>query len=261
MTSDAHHALDGRMNLWRLEWLRLVRTPRAIALGAVYIIIGLVEPVVTKYENKLLAHVGNGVRVYLPPPTPAAGLNSYISEASLVGLIVAVVLAAGALSFDSRHGLATFLRTRVQSTWQLIMPRFGVSAAAAAVAYALGTIAAWYETDLLIGHLPVAGVLAGILCGVVYLAFAVALAALAASFVRSTLATAGTTLAVLLLIPIAGTFGAFANWLPSTLVNAPVDLVSGAHQLSHFIPVLTVTVAASAALLAIAVVRLRAREI
>lgn len=249
------------MNLWRLEWLRLIRTPRALALGAVYVLLGLIEPVATKYENKLLGHVGNGVRIYLPPPTPSQGLAGYVSQASTVGLIVAVVLAAGALSFDSRHGLATYLRTRVNSTWQLVAPRFAVSAAAAAAAYLLGTLAASYETDLLIGHLPVGGLLAGILCAVAYLAFAVAVTALAASIVRSTLATAGLTLAVLLLLPIAGTFGAITNWLPSTLVNAPVDLASGAHQLSHFIPALAVTVAAGSAAVGIAVLRLRAREI
>ena len=45
------------------------------------------------------------------------------------------------------------------------------------------------------------------------------------------------------------------------LVNAPVDLASGAHQLPHYLPALAVTVAASATALMIAVVRLRAREI
>jgi len=249
------------MNLWRLERLRLTRTPRALALGAVYVLLGLIEPVLTKYENKLLGHAGNGIRIYLPPPTPADGLRGYISQASLIGLIVVVVLAAGALSFDSRQGLATFLRTRVTNIWTLVTPRFAVSAAAAVVAYLLGTLAAWYETDLLIGSLPVPGMLAGILCGAAYLVFAVSLTALAASLARSTLAVSGITLAVLLVLPIASTFRTIHDWLPSALVNAPVDLVSGAHQLPHYLPALAVTVAGSAAALTIAVSRLRTREI
>ena len=43
-----------QMNLWRLEWLRLTRTPRAIALAAVFLFIGFVEPVVTRYEQDLI---------------------------------------------------------------------------------------------------------------------------------------------------------------------------------------------------------------
>lgn len=250
-----------RMNLWRLEWLRLTRTPRALALGAVYVLLGLVQPVLTKYENKLLGHAGNGIRIYLPPPTPADGLNGFVSQASLLGLIVVVVLAAGALGFDSRPGLATFLRTRAANIPALVTPRFAVSAAAAVVAYLLGTLAAWYETDLLIGSLPVSGMLAGILCGAAYLVFAVSLTALAASLARSTLAVSGITLAVLLVLPVVSTFHAIHGWLPSTLVNAPVDLASGAHQLPHYLPALGVTVGGSAAALAIAMYRLRTREI
>lgn len=252
------------MNLWRLEWLRMTRTPRALALGAVFIAFGLLEPVATKYQNQLLGHVGRGVRIYLPPPVPSSALSAYIGEASLIGLIVVVAIAAGAFSFDAHPGLATFLRTRVTSTRRLVLPRFAVGAAAAAIAYLLGTLAAWFETDLLIGPLPAAWMLAGIGCGALYLAFAVALVALAASIARGTLATVGITLAALLLLPVAGTWHVIDNWLPSALVNDPVTLVggtSGAHHLPHYLPALGVTLAASAAALALAVFRLRAREI
>ena len=262
MTNSAQQAVRaGRMNLWRLEWLRMIRTPRALALGAIYIALGLIEPVATKYQNQLLGRVGRGVRIYLPPPTPPDALSGYIAQVSTIGLIVVVAIAAGAFSFDARHGLATFLRTRVASIWQLVSPRFAVNAAAAAIAYLLGTLGAWYETDLLIGSLPVAWMLAGILCGAVYLAFAVAVTALAASMARSTVATAGIALAVLLALPIAGTFHAIDNWLPSALVNDPIALLGGAHHLPHYLPALGVSIAASAVALTIAVRQLRTREI
>ena len=254
-------ARSGRMSLWRLEWLRLTRTPRALALAAVFVFFGLLEPALARYQSQIFRHVGNGVRIEFPAATPAQGIGSYASELSGIGLIVVVVIAAGALSFDARPGLATFLRTRVASIWQLVAPRFAVWAAAAAIAYLLGTLAAWYETELLIGSPAVAGMLAGILCGAVYLAFAVAVTALAASVVRSTLATVGIALAVLLLLPIAGTFHAVDNWLPTTLASALADLLTRAHPLSHYLPTFAVTVAAGAAALAIAVLRLRAREI
>jgi ABC-2 type transport system permease protein len=248
----------GPMNLWRLEWLRLTRTPRALALGAVFTFFGLLEPVVTRYQSQIFRDLGNGVRISFPPATPAAGISSYLGG---IGLVVVVVIAAGAFTFDAHHGLATFLRTRVASIWQLVAPRFAVNAAAAAIAYLLGTLAAWYEMDLLIGPLPVAAMVAGILCGAAYLAFAVALTALAASIAPGTLATVGITLVVMLLLPVAGTLRRIDNWLPSTLATAPVDLLNGAHHLSHYLPAFAVTVTVGVAALAIAVLRLRTREI
>jgi hypothetical protein len=108
--------------------------------------------------------------------------------------------------------------------------------------------------------LPPGQVLAGVLCGVTYLAFAVALAALAACLVRSTLAATAITLGILLALPIAATFRAVHDWLPSTLVEAPVDLLTGSH-LSRYLPTFGVTAAATVAVLALAVARLRAREV
>jgi ABC-2 type transport system permease protein len=250
-----------RMTLWRLEWLRLVRTPRAISLAVLFIAIGLIEPVVTKYENTIFAHLGNGVRISSPPPTPADGLNAYVSEVLLVGLILVVVLAASALTFDASQGRAIFLRTRVASSWQLLAPRAAVTAGAAAVAYLLGTLAAWYETSLLLGSLPAPQVLAGVLYGAVYLGFAVAVTALAASLARSTIATSGIAFMILLILPVLGSVRVLARWLPSALVNAPVGLVSRAHQAGYYWPALVVTAVASAAALAVASSRLNAREV
>lgn len=250
-----------RMTLWRLEWLRLTRTPRAIALAAVFAAIGLIEPVVTRYENRLFSHVGAGVKITAPPPTAADGLNSYVSEVTLIGLILVVTLTVGAMTFDTSRGLATFLRTRVSSNWQLVLPRFAVHAGAAAAAYALGTLGAWYETQVLIGPLPPGGMLAGMLCGVAYFTFAVAAAVFAAGVVRSTIGAVGVALSILVALPIASVFHPISGWLPSALVGAPPSLVDGTYKLSHFAPALAVAAAAVVAALAAAVRLLSRREI
>jgi ABC-2 type transport system permease protein len=248
------------MSLWRLEWLRLVRTPRAIALAAVFLFVGMIEPVLTRYERDLIGRLSHGAHIAVAAPTAADGLNSYVTEISLIGLIVVVAIAAGAFCFDVRHGLATFLRTRTSSMWQLMIPRFTACAAAAAAAYLLGTLGAWYETSVLIGSLPVPAVLGGIVCGVVYLTFAVAVTALAASLARTVVGTIAIALAILVLIPIAGAFHVIDAWLPGALVNGPAELITGT-GLAHFAPALGTAVVASIVAVAVAVIRLRAREI
>ena len=251
------------MSSWRLEWLRLTRTPRAIALAAVYVIFGLCEPVLTKYLSKIISHAGGGagkLRISIPAPVPSDGINSYVSQVSTIGLIVVVVIAAGAFGFDSKQGLATFLRTRVRSIWQLIVPRYTVNAAAAITAYVLGTLAAWYETNLLIGSLPVAAMFEGMLCAACYLAFAVALSAVAASVVKNTLGAVGLTVVLLLALPIAALAHSIQNWLPSALVNAPYNLITGTH-LSHYLPAIGTSLVAAALLLIAAAARLRSREV
>ncbi len=252
-----------RMSLWRLEWLRLVRTPRAVSLGAVFLATGLIEPVATRYASVLLSHVARGTQVTLPKPTAAQALSSYVSEAAVIGLVVLVAMAASAYNFDARPGLSAFFRTRVPSMWRLIMPRFAASAAAGVAAYLLGTLAAWYETRLLIGPLPAGGLLAGALCAAVYLMFAVAVTALATSLTTSTVASVGITLAILLAaLPLLGDVHVISSWVPTALVGAPAALVTSppADGLAHFAPALAVSAAAGALSLAAAVLRLQARE-
>ena len=80
-----------------------------------------------------------------------------------------VAISAGAMSFDTHRGFSTFLSTRATGMWVLVATRFTVNATAAALAYTLGLLAAWYETALLLGSLPVGAMLAGLLCESVYL--------------------------------------------------------------------------------------------
>jgi hypothetical protein len=82
----------------------------------------------------------------------------------------------------------------------------------------------------------------------------------AASVVKGTLGTVGMTLIVLLVLPVAGLWHVLTNWLPSTLANAPVSVLSGAH-LSQYLPAFCIAIAASAGLLALAVTQLRSREV
>jgi ABC-2 type transport system permease protein len=248
------------MTLWRLEWLRMVRTPRALILLAVYVSVGLLSPVLARYMSALLKLAQSRITITARPPIPADGIAEYVGQSGQTGLIVVVVIATGALAFDSRRGVSIFLRTRATNMWALMLPRYVVPTAFAVTACLLGTLAAWYETALLIGPLPPRAVLAGLLCQAVYLVFAVAVVAAAASITRTALGTVGLSLGTLLFaLPLAGTLGAVHDWLPSTLMSAPVDLL-GTAQLADYAPALAAAISASPLLLTLAVIRLHRRE-
>jgi len=248
------------MGTWRLEWLRLMRTPRWIALFGVYVIFGLLGPVMAKYLPDIVEHVQSEMTIVVPPPQPKDGIINYINQVGQTGLIVVVAIAASALAFDANRGLSTFLRTRVASVWDLVWPRVAVTAVAAVLAYTLGTMAAWYETALLLGPLPAGAVAAGVLCAAVYLVFAIAVVAAAAAVARKTVGIVGIALTALILMSIAGSLGVLRGWLPSTLAGAPVALLT-ATDLMDYLPAMAVTATSSAALIALAVIGLRRREV
>jgi ABC-2 type transport system permease protein len=215
------------MNLWRLEWLRLVRTKRWIALVGIYVFFGLLGPLSARYVGEIVERFGGGVQVTFPPPVPADGMIQYVSNVSQLGLLVAVVVAAGSLAFDAKPEMGVFLRTRVPRVWDILIPRLAVSFLTVGASFVLGALAAWYETVVLIGSLPAGGTLAGIGFGLLYLAMVIAVVAAAGSRARNVLGAVMITIVVLLVMPILGIVEAIGRWLPSHLVGALSDIPGG----------------------------------
>ncbi len=247
------------MTLWRLELARLVRSRRIIALLGVFGFFGLTGPMLARYMGEILERFGGGVEIVVPEAVPADGITQYLSNASQIGLLVVLIVAAGALAFDAKPELAAFLRTRAPIE-RLLAPRYVVSLLGAGAAYTLGLLAAWYETVVLIGPLPVPEMLAGLVASWLYLAFAVAVVALCAALVRGVLGTVAFSAGVLLAVPILSVVDAVAPWLPSHLLGAPDALARGA-EIGDYWRAALVAVALTVAALAAAVARLRRREL
>jgi ABC-2 type transport system permease protein len=109
---------------WRLEWLRLVRTPRLFAVVAVYLLFGLAGPLLARYMSELLRLAGpSTVEVTAQAARPQDGLYNYVAQVSQTGVIVVVVVAAGAVAFDARRGVSVFLRSRTRHLRDLVLPR------------------------------------------------------------------------------------------------------------------------------------------
>jgi ABC-2 type transport system permease protein len=249
------------VTLWRLEWLRLVRTRRLLALLAVYAFFGLTGPLTARYLGEILRAAGTeGVRVEFPDPTPADGIAQYVGNASQIGLLVVVLIAASALAFDSRREMAVFLRTRVAGVRPIVFAAYGMTVAGAVAALLLGSACAWYETAILLGAPPTGAMLAGTAYGAVFLAFAVALVALVAALVRGVLATAGVTLVLLLLTGVLGSLVEADTWLPTGLLGALGDLTAGGAA-GDYLPGLAVTLILTVLALAAAVMLGDRREI
>jgi ABC-2 type transport system permease protein len=248
------------VSIWRLEISRLFRTRRWIGLGIAYVLFGFLGPILTKYQEAIFRNVGGDIKVIAPPPSAKQAISSYVGNASQIGLLVAVIVAAGSLAFDARPEWAAFLRTRVRRMEQVVLPKYVVNALASASAFVLGMLAAWYETAILIGPVDAAGMLAGLLYGSLYLAFAVAVVAVCAGLARSVAGTVGLSLAFLIALPILGRIGMVKPWLPSELVGAPVTLVEGG-SVGAFLRAAGVSAAATVAALWAAARLLSIREV
>jgi len=248
------------MNLWRLEWLRLFRTKRIVGLVGVYVFFGLLGPLTARYMEDIVENFGGGVQVVVPDPVAADGITSYVANAAQIGLLVSVGLAAAALAFDAKPQMGIFLRTRARRITDILLPRFVVITAAVVASFVLGSIAALYESVVLIGPIPIGDWALGTLIGSMYLVFAMAVVAAVSARARSVLVIVMISVGVLLLMPLVSIAPDIAEWLPSHLVGAVDGLVRD-RGFGDYIPSLVVTATLTGFLLWLAVRWAEQREL
>jgi ABC-2 type transport system permease protein len=248
------------MSLWRLEWLRLVRTRRLVALVAVFAFFGAVAAPMTRYLAELLRSTAGDIQIIAPPPTPADAVANYVGNAAQIGLLVFALVAASALAVDAHRETAVFLRTSVRRPADLVLPRFVVTTLAGMASFTVGTLACWWGTAALLGPLPVGGMLLGVALGGAYLAFLAALTAVFASRLRSVVGVAAAVLGTALVLAIVGGLGEIGGWLPSALVGALSSLAAGGEP-ADLLRALLVTVTSTGLLLVAAVRLAGTREI
>jgi ABC-2 type transport system permease protein len=213
------------LTLWRLELLRLWRTRRLIALAVTFGLIGLGIPILDHYLPEILKHAGTGgVRITVPPPTPSQTLANVGSNISQMGTLVLVVVAAASLAIDARPRLAIFYRTRARDPLTLFVPRYVTVSVGGLLTLALGVLAAWYETAVLIGQPRVLGLAGGYALEALWLCFVVATVALWASITPGVLAITGASLASLLLLALLANIPALTTWSPTALAGSLGDL-------------------------------------
>lgn len=247
------------MGPWRLELLRLWRTRRLIVLAATFLILGLGSPVLTYYLPELLKNAGNGVRITVPKQTPADGIAEFAGNVAQLGTLVVVVVAAASLAIDAHPALAAFYRTRVHRPALLVLPRYLTVIAASVATLAVGTFGAWYETRVLLGHVPFGALMGGLALEALWLCFVTSIVTLFTSAIRGVLGVVGGSIALLLALGLLGNLPSAASWLPTRLAGSGADLVQ--HSAGGVWHAVVVSSLATVAALSLAVNRLGKREL
>ena len=171
------------------EWLEQRRTHRLLIVCLVFLLFGLMSPLLAKFTPEIIKAVPGGEQIALiiPPPTVVDAVTQYIKNMTQFGLILAVLMGMGMVSQEKDKGTAAMMLAKPLDRTAFILAK----PVALGISFLLGTIlaavAGYYYTLLLFEALPVGGWLALNGLMLIYFGIYAALTLLASTLNRSIL--------------------------------------------------------------------------
>jgi ABC-2 type transport system permease protein len=204
------------------------RTMRLVVVVAVFAIMGLVSPVVARYTREIVEAVGGGqFGGMIPDPTVADSVIQLTKNVGQFGVVIAILLAMGAVATEKERGTAAFILTKPVSRTAFITAKAAAIGGLLAVAVAIAGVLAWVYTTILFEALPVAGYAAAI--GLVWLSLAVfaALTLLVSVVARSALVAGGIGLGLVFATGILSALPGVGAYMPTSLWSAADQVALG----------------------------------
>jgi ABC-2 type transport system permease protein len=205
-----------------------IRTMRAVAVVAVLAVFGLLSPVFARFVREIIDAVGGGqLGVVIPDPTVADAVIQFTKNMGQFGVLIAVLLAMGAVAAEKEQGTAAFILTKPVTRTAFVAAKAVAIAGLLGVALAIAGVLAWVYTTILFEPLPGGGYAAAV--GLVWLSLAVfaALTLLASVVARSTLVAGGIGLGLVFGTGILSALPGMGVYLPTSLWGAADQLALG----------------------------------
>jgi len=211
------------------EWLEQRRTHRLLIVCLIFLLFGLMSPLLAKFTPEMIKMIPGGEQISLiiPPPTVMDAVTQYLKNMTQFGLILAVLMGMGMVSQEKDKGTAAMVLAKPLSRTAFILAKPLALGISFLIGTMLAAVAGYYYTLLLFEALPVGGWLAlnGLL--LVYFGVYAALAVLASTLNRSSLASGLTAFGFVILLALIEIIPAAKNLLTGGLLGWAGNLALG----------------------------------
>ncbi len=221
--------MSGFAVLLKKELLEQLRTYKLVIAGGVFLFFGLSTPLLIKYMPELIKLAGDtgGMVIEMPPPTAVQAMAEYSSTMAQFGVLMAVLLAMGAIAKERETGTAAMVLSKPIGRPAFILAKLVANCLTFVMSLLLGGIACCGYTYALFGEAPVMGFAGQNLLLAVFFLLCIAVTILFSSLFRSQLAAGGLALAVLIAQAVSSGIPRVGKYLPGQLINWGNNLLSG----------------------------------
>ena len=211
--------MTGFMPFLKKELLEQLRTHRLLIVGGVFLFFGLMTPLLIKYTPELIKLSGPDFKIEMPPPNAAQSLIEYASMIGQLGILIAVLVAMGAVANEIRSGTAVITLSKQITRAAFVLAKLiGMSATFLASLMVASFICFGY-TGWLIGAGDGLAFFELNLLLAVFLIFCLAVTVLFSCLFRSSLAAGGIAIGVIIILSVLSAVPVIGDYLPGKLLG------------------------------------------
>jgi len=205
----------------RKELLQLWRTRRVLVVVAVFLLIGLISPLLARFTPQLLSAIEGAEQFaeLIPEPTLADAMAQYVKNLTQFGFIIAVLAGMGAVAGEKDKGTAAMVLSKPMPRWAFVSSKFVAQLMLYVIAFATGALSAYYYTLVLFGPVPRGAFAFMNLLLLLWLATFVAVTLLGSTLAKTVGAAAGVGLAGAVVLLLAGSLPVVGALAPGGLVT------------------------------------------
>jgi ABC-2 type transport system permease protein len=209
---------------FREQW----RTWKVIVFLAVFLITGMISPVLAKYTPELLKMVPNlpaGLADLIPAPTMADSVAQYLKNTEQFGILLVILLTMGVVAQEKERGTAAMLLTKPVRRSAVILAKWLTGMTIVLTGLIVGGLACLAYTTVLFEPIPFAAFWTLNLLLLVYLGVYLTVALMASTLARSQSIAAAGAFGGLIVLLVLGSIPRVSDYMPGQLVTWGSSLV------------------------------------
>ncbi len=211
---------------FREQW----RTWKVIVFLAVFLITGIISPVIAKYTPELLKSIPDlpaGLTSMFPAPTVADSVAQYLKNTIQFGILLVILLNMGTVAQEKEHGTAAMLLTKPVSRSAVVLAKWLTGMTVLLAGLLVDGFACLAYTAVLFEPLPFGAFWVLNLLLVVYLGVFLTVAIMASTLARTQAMAAVGAFGGLVVLLILGAIPRLSDYMPGQLPNWGASLVLG----------------------------------
>jgi ABC-2 type transport system permease protein len=196
------------------------RTRRILVVAAIFLVFGLMSPLLAKFTPELLTSIEGAEQfaALIPTPTTADAIAQYIENITQFGFILVIVLGMGAVAGEKEKGTAVMVLSKPLTRWAFLLSKLAAQGVVFLLALLLAALGAYYYTTVLFGGLAFGPFMLGNLLLWLWLMVLATVTLLGSTIADSTVAGAGIAFVGAVILLLTGSLPRIGPLMPGGLV-------------------------------------------